>query len=450
MASTIKIKRGLDLPIHGRVESTEVHERLSITSVALLPPQFHGIKVKLLADEGSEVRAGQPLFCDRRDEAVLFTAPASGRLVAIERGARRAPLALRLEVSSWEDRGGFAPLNPIEAGNDAVRARLLESGLWPALRRRPFDSVARSDDSPVGIVVSAADTRPLAVSPRTLIAGREAQFQAGLQVLTRLTDAPVYLAARAGEDWSSLAVDGVAVEDFDGPHPAGNAGVAIHHLCPVGAGRVAWHVGVQDVADIGELFLSGALPRSRTIAVTGPAASSPKLLRTRPGADLGQALAGESDAEQPRFVDGSALDGRIAALGSPSGFLGRYTNQVTVLEDRTRRQLLGWMSPFAGRYSVTNTLLDKFVRKRFVFDTDSNGSLRAIVPIGVYEKVMPMDVLPTALIKALASHDMEMAEKLGVLELAEEDLALCEYVDPCKLPIAELLREMLTQIEKEG
>ena len=213
---------------------------------------------------------------------------------------------------------------------------------------------------------------------------------------------------------------------------------------------MAWHVGVQDVADIGELFLSGRLPSRRVLAVTGPGATAPKLLATRPGASLEEALAGETDLEEPRFVDGSALDGRTAAPGEPSGYLGRYTSQITILDDDPQRLLLAWMSPVMNRYSVTNTLFDKFFRKRFNFDTDSNGSLRAIVPIGVYEKVMPMDILPTQLVKALASHDMEGAEKLGALELSEEDVALCEFVDPCKLPISEMLREMLTQIEKEG
>ena len=450
MPSTIKIKRGLDIPIHGKVESTQAEDRLSIENVAVLPPEFHGIKVKLLAEEGSDVRAGQPIFADRRDESILFTAPATGRLTAVERGARRAPLAMRIAVTDWNDAGDFDALNPLQAEAQAVRERLMASGLWTKIRRRPFDSIARSDDQPVGIVVTCADSRPLAASPRSLLEGRETQFQAGLQVLRRLSDAKVHMAARQGDDWSRFLSEGVELESFDGPHPCGNAGVAIHHLCPVGSGRVAWHVGAQDVADIGEFFLTGKLPRTRTVALTGPAATNPRLVRTRPGADLGELLVSESSAADPRYVDGSALDGRTAVVGEPSGFLGHFSSQVTILEDAVERLMLGWMSPIMGRYSLTNTLLDKFFRKRFNFDTDTNGSLRAIVPIGVYEKVMPMDILPTPLIKALASHDMENSEKLGVLELAEEDLALCEFVDPCKLPISEMLREMLTQIEKEG
>ncbi|MEO0650236.1 MAG: NADH:ubiquinone reductase (Na(+)-transporting) subunit A, partial [Planctomycetota bacterium] len=356
----------------------------------------------------------------------------------------RAPVGAR--ARGQEDPGLAQATQDLQTGLELG----LAAGLWTAMRRRPFDSVARSDDNPVGIVVMAIDSRPLSADPRQLLAGRETQFQAGLQVLRRLSEARVFLAARAGSDWSSIAGEGVQVEYFDGPHPAGNAGTAIHHLCPVGGGRVSWYVSAQDVADIGELFLSGRLPSRRVVAVTGPGASAPKLVATRPGAALEVVFAQETELEEPRYVDGSALDGRIATPGEPSGYLGHFSSQVTILDDDPKRLLLGWMSPVMNRYSVTNTLFDKFFRKRFNFNTDSNGSLRAIVPIGVYEKVMPMDILPTQLVKALASHDMEGAEKLGALELSEEDLALCEFVDPCKLPIAEMLREMLTQIEKEG
>jgi Na+-transporting NADH:ubiquinone oxidoreductase subunit A len=446
----IKIKRGLDIPIHGRAEPGPMHDRLSINLVASLPNEAKGIKVKVLAEEGAPVAVGTPLYCDRRDEEVLFTAPAAGVLKRIVRGARRVPLAFEIEVSGFEDRVQFGRLNPLEASPSAVRSLLLKSGLWPSLRRRPFDSVARTTDTPIGIVVTAADTRPLAVSPLLALQGREAHFQAGLQVLRKLTEGRVFLCVRAGEDWGRFTAEGVQLERVEGPHPAGNAGTAIHLLCPVGAGRVAWHLGAQDVADIGQLFLTGQLPTTRVVAITGPAAAGPKLVRTRRGASLRELLAGEAAAAVPRFVDGSALDGRTAVPGEASGFLGAHSNQVTILEDDTQRILLGWVSPIVGRYSLTNTVLDKFFRRRFQFDTDTNGSLRAVVPIGVYERVMPLDILATQLVKALASNDLETAEKLGVLELAEEDLALCEFVDPCKLPLAELLRDMLTRIDKES
>lgn len=445
----ITIKRGLDLPIDGRAASPAIHDRLDVRQVALLPQEAHGIKAKVLVEEGQTVKVGDPLFHDRRDDDVLFTAPAAGRVSAVHRGARRVPLSVVIDVDG-DARAELPAPRPGGASADELRAALMGSGLWAYLRRRPFDGVARSTDQPVGIVVTAMDSRPLAPRPQEVLAGREEAFRGGLAALVGLGAAPVHLCVGTDEDWGAWTAEGVRTEVFDGPHPAGNAGTHIHHLCPVGSTRTAWHVGYQGVADIGQFLLSGKLPTSRVVAITGPVVDEPKLVRTRIGASIAAFAGGETGIEHPRFVDGSALDGRALELDGPQGFLGRYSNQLTLLNDDVRRELLGWMKPVAGRYSVTNLLLDKFFRKRFTMDTDSNGSLRAIVPIGVYERVMPLDILATQLIKALASHDLEGAEKLGALELAEEDLALCEYVDPCKVPITTMLRDMLTRIEKEG
>ncbi|QDU67513.1 Na(+)-translocating NADH-quinone reductase subunit A [Engelhardtia mirabilis] len=445
----ITIKRGLDVPIDGRAATSTISDRLDVGQVALLPQQARGIKTKLLVEEGQTVQVGQPLFHDRRDEAVLFTAPSAGKVRAIHRGARRLPLSVVIDVEGSGQIDLDAP-KPGSASPEQLKAALQTSGLWANLRRRPYDTIARTDDSPVGIVVTAMDTRPLAPRPLDALAGREDAFRAGLAVLVALQSGAVFLCVAPGENWGALTAEGVRTETFAGPHPAGNAGTHIHHLCPVGGGRVAWHIGYQAVADIGQFFTSGKLSTTRVVAITGPMAREPRLIRTRQGAALAALSAGEGAQDEVRVVDGSALDGRHLELAGPQGYLGRYGNQLTLLDDAVRRQLLGWMMPVAGRYSLTNLLLDKFFRKRFRMDTDSNGSLRAIVPIGVYERVMPLDILATQLIKALASHDMEGAEKLGALELAEEDLALCEYVDPCKLPVTEMLRDMLTRIEKEG
>ncbi len=235
-----------------------------------------------------------------------------------------------------------------------------------------------------------------------------------------------------------------------GPHPAGTAGFSIHKLCPAGANRTVWHVGIQDVADIGQLLRSGKRPTERVVAITGPAAKTPQLVKTRPGADLSVLYKDASSATETRLVNGSAIWGNKAETEGHTAYLCRWNTQVTILEDAVKRDLIGWALPISGRYTQTNSVLDKFFRKTFKYDTDTNGSLRAIVPIGQYESVMPLDVLATQLIKALASKDMEAAEKLGVLELAEEDLALCQVVDASKIPITDMLRDMLTTIEKEG
>lgn len=448
--ATITIKRGLDVPIHGSLASHEVVDRLDVDRVALLPQESWGIKTRLLIQEGDPVQVGTPLFCDRRDESVVYTSPAAGKVAAVRRGKRRAVLAVVIEAEGFDDAVPFAPIDFSRADRASVREALAESGLWPTIRRRPYDKVAQTTDEPRAVVVQAHDSNPLAPDLREVVRGRESEVQAGLGVLAKLVEGPVHLAVAAGTDWSDCRAEGVTETAFAGPHPSGTAGTSIHHLAPAGARSITWYIGVRDVADIGRLFLTGQRPTTRVVAITGPEAKAPKLVRTRPGADTQRLLEGEIGAREARVVNGSALLGNAANPGSETGFLGRYATQLTVLEDAVERDFLGWALPVSGRYTLTNAVWDKFFRKRFKFDTDSNGSLRAIVPIGVYEKVMPLDVLPTQLIKALASGDLEMAEALGVLELAEEDLALCQYVDPCKVPITEWLRSMLTTIEKEG
>ncbi|MBC8328411.1 MAG: NADH:ubiquinone reductase (Na(+)-transporting) subunit A, partial [Planctomycetes bacterium] len=321
---------------------------------------------------------------------------------------------------------------------------------WACLRQRPYELVANSAEDPRSIFVTAMDTRPLAPPPLALLEGREAHFRAGLVALTKLSSGRVRLCTAAGEDWGAFLVDGVERTGFQGKHPAGNAGVHINALDPVGPGRTVWHVGYQDLADMGEFLTTGRIPVARVVALVGPAVTQPALLRTRRGASTADLTAGRIEAAEPRLISGSVLGGWTAKPGSPYGYLGRYDNMLSVIEDAPQRDFLGWLKPFGSRHTFTNTALAKFVRRRFVFDSDINGGDRAIVPIGSYDQVLPMDILATPLIKALASHDLEGAEKLGVLELAEEDLALCEYVCPSKIRVTTLLREMLDRIQKEG
>lgn len=448
--ATIKAKRGLDLPIHGAPSSEEVVSRLDVTRVALMPQEYWGAKVRLLAQEGDEVRVGTPLFADRRDESVIFTSTAAGKISNIFRGQRRAVLAIEIEVKNFTDAEPFEAMDVEAATPEAIKTALLGSGLWPTIRRRPFDKVALSTDEPAGIIVQAYDSSPLAPDLTKVVEGRDADIDAGLDALNKLTKGQVSVCVKEGVQWGKFVEDGVQVHHFKGPHPAGTAGFSIHKLCPAGANRPVWHVGIQDVADIGMLLRTGKRPTDRIVAITGPVAKTPQLVKTRQGADLTALCSDASNATETRMVNGSAVWGNKADAGSHSNYLGRWNTQVTLLEDAVKRDLVGWMLPVSGRFTHTNTVWDKFFRKTFKYDTDTNGSLRAIVPIGHYESVMPLDVLATQLIKALASNDLEAAEKLGALELAEEDLALCQVVDPSKIPITDMLRDMLTTIEKEG
>jgi Na+-transporting NADH:ubiquinone oxidoreductase subunit A len=447
--AVIHIKRGLDLPIHGALASTSLVDGPATDRVALLPQESWGIKVKMLVETGQEVQIGTPLYCDRRDPDVLFTSPAAGVVQAINRGKRRAVLSVVIDVAEQEKQVEFEKLDLNAASRDSLVAALCKSGLWPNLRQRPFDTVAHSGDSPRSIFVTAMDTAPLAPPPLALLVGREAAFKQGLIALEKLSEGATFLCTAAGEDWSAMLADGISHQTFKGKHPAGNAGVHINALDPVGMERKAWHVDYQGVADIGEFLSTGKLSVERRVAVVGPAANQTSLVKSRRGA----ATAGfksYAKSGEVRFISGSVLDGATANPECQKGFIGRFCNQLTLVDDAPERELLNWTMPVGTRWSLTNSYLAKFVRKAFKVDTDMNGALRAIVPIGLYERVMPMDILPTQLIKALASDDLETAEKLGVLELAEEDLALCQYVCPSKVDITGLLRAMLTRIEKEG
>ncbi|MFT5197468.1 MAG: Na+-transporting NADH:ubiquinone oxidoreductase subunit A [Planctomycetota bacterium] len=452
---TIKTRRGLNVPVHGAIQSSEIHEASAPTQVALLPQESWGIKVAMLVQEGDSVKAGTPLFADRRDEKVTFGSPAAGTVAEIRRGMRRAVLAVVIDV----DGDGCIEVPTLDADGadgadgaspETIREALLASGLWPCLRQRPYDRVAQSGDTPRGLIVQAYDSRPLSATPHDLLAGRKEAFRHGLGLLHKMTGTKTYLCVADGAQWQDWSAPGVTVQAFDGPHPSGTAGFSIHSLCPAGAGAITWHIDAQDVADIGETFLKGRIPTRRVVALTGPSANKPRLLATQRGAHVSGLVKGESSATETRVITGSVLEGQIANPTDAKSFLGRYSNQISLMDGGTKRDFLAWAMPVAGRFTTTNTMLDKFFKKKFKFDVDSNGSKRAIVPLGAYEKVMPMDILPTQLIKALAAHDLESAEKLGALELAEEDLALCEFVDTSKQPLTELLRTMLTRIEKEG
>jgi len=455
--SLIRIQRGLDLPVPGALESAELQALADPGRVALLPPESWGMKVQMLAQEGDRVQVGTPLYCDRRDPAVIYASPAAGVVESVERGAKRAVLAVIVRVENFEEQAELLSVADLaSASREDVLGALAGSGLWPALRRRPYDCVARSDERPRSIFVTAIDTEPLAISPREAVRGREEFFRAGLQALVKLSERGVWLCTSAEEDWSELRsaggkpIEGVQARMFRGPHPAGLAGTHIHLLDPVGAKRCVWHVAAQDVADIGEFLSTARVPTKRRVAVVGPAAAKRPFVETRRGAET-TSFAPFSAAGNVRLISGSLLSGRTATPGTPAGFLGRWDRMVTMLADDPQRELLGWSVPIGKRWSITNVYPAKFLRaKSLHYDTDLNGSPRAIVPIGVWERVMPLDVLPTQLIKALASDELEDAEKLGALELAEEDLALCEYVDQSKTPITAMLRAMLTRMEKEG
>lgn len=452
-----RIKRGLQLPIAGQPQQV-IERGRAVSHAALLGADYIGMRPTMHVEVGAVVDRGQLVFEDKKTPGVRYTAPVAGTVVAINRGERRAFQSLVIRLSDEERQGQgrqvtFASYTggPVPAlGSDQVRDLLLESGLWTTLRARPFSKVADPTVRPRSIFVTAMDTNPLAPDVDVVLQGFEAEIEAGLQALTKLTDGPVFFCTAARSSLRPPAVDRVRHEQFDGPHPAGTVGVHIHTLDPAGRGRIVWHVGYQNLVAIGRLFLTGELMTRRVVSLAGPSVLNPRLIETVVGASTDELVEGELASGDQRVVSGSVLSGR-KAQGEALGYLGLYHNQISVLPEGRQREFMGWAAPGLNKFSVSGAFLSALRRgARYPMTTSTNGSVRAIVPIGLYESVMPMDLEATYLLKALATRDIERAEQLGVLELDEEDVALCTFVCPSKNEYAPWLRDVLTAIEKEG
>ena len=452
------IRKGLRLPVSGEPDQTIGPARMT-RRVALLADDCVGVRPTMHVAEGDDVRRGQLLFEDKKRPGVRFTSPAAGSVETIHRGERRSfrSVVIALGRDEQEGRGGasvgfssFSGRHPAGLGGDGVRELLLESGLWPAIRARPFGRVADPAARPRSIFVTAIDTEPLAPRVDVVLDGAHGPFEDGLKALAQLTDGVVYVCTAPDGRAPVPAGDRFRREEFAGVHPAGAPGLHIHRLEPVNRNRQAWHVGYQDVVAIGRLFQTGELAVERVAALAGPAVSRPRLVRTRLGAAVADVLAGESLDDGVRVVSGSLLAGRLA-WGAATGYLGRYHRQVCLIREGREREWLGWLRPGLRKFSVSRAFLSTLWRgRRFPFTTTTHGSRRAIVPIGLYERVMPMDLLPTPLLRALVMHDVERAEELGCLELEEDDLALCTFVCPSKLDYGAALRRVLTTLEAEG
>ncbi len=454
-SSAHQLKRGLDLPLAGDPEQV-IHQAARVSRIGVLGADQVGLKPTFHVQPGERVLRGQLLFGDKARPGVRHTAAAAGVVRALHRGDRRAFEALVIEVEDDDAADAQAPFvsytgsNPEQLSADDVRALLLESGLWCALRTRPFSRVPDAAASPRALFITAIDTRPQAPSVDVVLAGRMEEFHAGVAGLAGLTQGTTFVCVARGSGVTVPELPNVRLEVFDGPHPAGNAGTHIHFLSPVDLERTVWHVGYQDVVAIGRLLGTGRLEVERVISLAGPGVLRPRLLRTRLGAATDELVGGEIAPGRLRVVSGSVLDGRTAA-GEVQGYLGRYHQQVSVLAEAGERELFGWIAPGAGKFSVWGVVLGAWRRgAKLALTTTTNGGSRAMVPIGSFERVMPLDLMPTFLLRALLMKNDERAEALGCLELDEEDLALCTFVCPGKAEYGPLLREALARIEKEA
>lgn len=433
--------RGLDLALDGAPDQV-ISDGPPVASVALLGRDYPGLRPDFAVEEGARVELGQPLFADRKRPEIVFAAPGAGVVRRIERGPRRSLAAVVIELEG-EAEATFAAHDPerlAALGREEVAATLLASGLWTAFRTRPFGRIPDPGSEPASIFVTAIDSNPLAADPRVVIAEARDDFGYGLDVLARLTGGPVFLCQGPGAALPPRSSGRVEAVAFDGPHPAGLAGTHIHYLDPVGRGeRTVWHVGYQDVIAIGRLLVAGRLATERVVALAGPAARRPRLLRTRPGAAIADLIEGEA-AEDGRVLSGSVLTGHAAA--GPEAFLGRYHTQVTLL-GRPAERVPSRLSPAA--------LLSAWLARRRAGRPAPVpvGGGTTMVPVEAFERVMPLDLLPLPLLRALLVGDTETARRLGCLELDSEDLALCSYVCPGRNDYGALLRAGLDELWKQ-
>ncbi|MDG2126316.1 MAG: Na(+)-translocating NADH-quinone reductase subunit A [Verrucomicrobiales bacterium] len=453
-----RIRKGLDLPLSGPPDQAAPPATPLVSQVALLAGDYPGMKPTLAVSEGDPVTLGQVLFTDKRTHGVRYTAPAAGTVSAINRGEKRKFESLVIQLDGDDSEGAdtfshypAAALRSLD--RTAAHDNLIASGLWTALRTRPFNKVPAPGTAPAALFVTAIDTEPLAPDPLPVINARSGDFTAGIHVLSRLTAGPVYICKKKGAPLPVPDGSNIHTRDFAGPHPAGLPGTHIHFLHPAGAATTVWHIGYQDVLAVGHLFLTGQLDTSRSIALAGPSFTKPRLVKTRIGAsieDLARDNLITADGNRPRVISGSPLNGHTAA--GHHAFLGRFHRQVTALPDESPREFLSWLLPGFKKFSSKPAFLGAVLNrsKPRALTTSTGGSPRAMVPVGAYENVMPLDILPTQLLRALASDDDDEAAGLGALELAEDDLALCSYVCPGKEDWGTHLRNCLDRLEKDA
>ncbi len=444
----ITIKKGLDVPVVGSPQQV-IHDGNAIKTVATLGEEFVGMRPTMFVKVDDRVKKGQVLFEDKKNPGVKFTAQASGVVKEINRGEKRVLQSVVIEIDGNEQEtfNSYSANELSSISREDVVSNLVNSGLWTALRTRPYSKVPAIDSTPKAIFVSAMDTNPNAADPEVIINDQAEAFKQGLTILSSLTEGEVFVSKAPGANIP--VTDNVNVNEFTGKHPAGLVGTHIHFLKPVDANNFVWHLGYQDVIAFGKLFTTGELDSSRVIALAGPAAKNPRLVRTLLGASTTELTNNEVEAGELRVVSGSLLSGSTAK--GVHAYLGRYHVQLSLILEGREKEFIGYMYPGPNKFSVTRAYMSHFFPKKlFNMTTTTNGSTRAMVPIGNYERVMPLDILPTLLLRDIAVGDTDGAQQLGALELDEEDLALCTFVCPGKSDYGVLLRDCLTTIEKEG
>ncbi len=447
---TITLRKGLDIRLEGAAQK-QVATLATVGEYAVQPADFEGVTPKLLVKAGDTVEAGGPLFFDKARPEVVFTSPVSGVVKEIRRGAKRIVEAVVVEADATQRYRAFDKLDATRATREELTERLLDAGLWPMIMQRPYGVIANPNDTPKAIFVSLFDTAPLAPDYDVLLKDERHNLQTGIDVLRRMTDGKVHVGIRPT---SARTLQHVEYHAFKGPHPAGNVGVQIHHVSPVAKGEVVWTVNAQDLAIIGRFFNEGRVDMTRTIAVTGSEIKTPQYYRVVTGTSVKPLLEGNLKHSThlavggPRVISGHVLTGRKT---KPTGFVGFYANQLTVIPEGNRYEMFGWMKPRFDKFSVSRSYFSWLMPKRaYNLDTNMNGGERAFVVTGLYDRYLPMDVYPMYLLKACLAGDIDKMEGLGIYEVVEEDFALCEFVDPSKTEMQQIIRNGINLMIREA
>ena len=450
MSKIIKLRKGLDINLQGQAAEVTVDTPLA-GEYAVSPLDFENVTPKLLVKVGDKVKAGTPLFFDKNNTRVLYCSPVSGTVSAVNRGEKRKILNVTVAADKEQVSEEFTVLDLKKASREDVIETLLKSGLWTTILQRPYGIVANPADQPKAVFVSAFDSAPLAPNMNYVLKGEQQNLQKGMEVLAKLAGGNVNLSVRAKAEGEIPALKNVTLHTFEGKHPVGNVGVQIHNIDPISKGEIVWTVNIQDVAAIGRLFATGKVDLHKVVALTGSEVEKPQYYRIISGAPIASIVAGQikkqAEGDSVRIISGNVLTGKKVA---EDGFITATASQITIIPEGDKYEMFGWIAPRTHKFSVSRSYFSWLCpKKQYKLDTNLNGGVRAFVVTGLFEEYLPMDIYPMYLFKAIMANDIDKMENLGIYEIVEEDVALCEFVDPSKTEIQQLVRDGINLMIKE-
>jgi Na+-transporting NADH:ubiquinone oxidoreductase subunit A len=448
MAEVIRIKRGLDIKLQGKAK--DVFTKADLPDLfAVFPDDFHGIRPKVVVKEGETVKVGSVLFYDKKNPDIKVVSPASGTILAVNRGEKRKVINILIQSDGLFESIELERINPADYNANQVKKFLLDSGFWPFIKQRPYDIVANPEDTPKAIFISGFDSAPLAPDYDFILVGKNEDFQMGIDVLSKLVLGKIHVGINV-ERASKIFRDtkNIEIHEFKGPHPAGNVGVQIHHISPINKGEVVWTLNPQDVIGIGKAFRKGKIDFSRCVVLAGCAVKKPAYYKSVFGASITNIVKDNVvQNEKVRYISGNPLTGKQIMA---DGFLGAYDSQITIIPEGDNYEFVGWIKPRLDKFSVNRSYFSWLMRnKEYCLNTNLNGGERAFIMSGEYDKVFPMDILPEFLVKAILAKDIDKMEQLGIYEVAPEDFALCEFVCTSKIETQRIVREGLDFLRRE-